>query len=352
VEEKSKMRRWAIRLIVAAAVFGLALLPVFGQDRGQGQALSGQITGQVRYADGGQPAFNVLVSCDAFGQGFIGQAMTDRNGKFQFTSLKPDQYRIVIRLSGYTEEQQETELYTSPTQYLQFRLKADASGRTPTATPAVLDANVPVEARKEFEKADALLATEKPESIEEGVRHLEKAVAIYPKFVEAELKLGTAFMDLKQWDRAEQALRKALEIDPKAANALFALGELYLHQKRDDEAEKVLTQGLQIENRSYQGHLALGRVYWDMSSKLKDGPQARPLLEKSYEQAKSALELNPNLAAAHLLKGNLLLRVRRAEDAQHEFGEYLRLEPKGEFAEQTRAVVEKIKIALAEQKKP
>jgi len=52
--------------------------------------------------------------------------------------------------------------------------------------------------------------------------------------------------------------------------------------------------------------------------------------------------LNPDLAGAHLLKGNLLLRVGRANDAATEFNAYLRLEPNGPFAAETRALVEKI----------
>ena len=113
-----------------------------------------------------------------------------------------------------------------------------------------------------------------------------------------------------------------------------------------------MLQGLQIEDRSFQGHLSLARAYWSMATKIKDDTQARPDLEKAYDQVKKALELDPNLAQAHLLKGNLLLRVRRAADAQHEFEEYLRLEPKGVAAEQARTTVEKIKKALESQPKP
>ena len=70
--------------------------------------------------------------------------------------------------------------------------------------------------------------------------------------------------------------------------------------------------------------------------------QAKPALEKSYEEVKRSLTLNPDLAGAHLLKGNLLLRVSRTDDAVVEFTEYLRLEPNGPFATETRALVEKI----------
>ena len=80
---------------------------------------------------------------------------------------------------------------------------------------------------------------------------------------------------------------------------------------------------------------------------IKDLTQARPALEKSCDEVKRALSLRPDLAGAHLLKGNLLLRVSRAHDAFVEFDEYLRLEPNGPFAAETRALVEKIRKATA-----
>ncbi len=312
----------------------------------------GQISGQVRYSDSGQPAFNVLVKCESINSGYCGQETTDRNGRFRFTGLDRPQYTITVRVPGYIEQRQDVELATTTNAYLQFQLRPDGSPKAPAAgVVVVLDPSVPAAAKKEFDLAATALATQKKSGVEQAVTHLEKAVAIYPKFVEAQLMLGTAYADLGQWDKAEQALKRTVELDPKAANALFALGELYLRQKKDDEAEKVLLQGLKIEDRSNQAHLALARVYWNMSAKIKDDAQARPTLEKAYEQVKKALELNPNQAEAHLVKGNLLLRVRRAADAQHEFEEYIRLDPKGPFVSQTRALIEKIKIALAEPKK-
>jgi tetratricopeptide (TPR) repeat protein len=311
-------------------------------------ALAQQIQGQVRYAETNQPAIRVTVHCDGIGGNSI--QMTDSNGKF-FFRVSPGHYTVTVNLPGYRGEEQSADLTdTNSNEYFFFKLKPDATAKSGPA--AVVDANVPEAARKEFEKADAALASNKKESTEEGIRHLEKAISIYPRFVQAQLKLGTAYMDLGQWDQAEKVLLNALATEPKTANALFALGEIYLSQKKDGEAEKVLLQGLQIEDRSFQAHLTLGRVYWDMALKTKDEAQARPLLDKSYEQAKRALELNPSLAGGHLLKGNLLLRVRRAPDALHEFEEYLRLNPKGQLADQTRAVVEKIKNALAQQRVP
>jgi Tfp pilus assembly protein PilF len=311
-----------------------------------------QIQGQVRYSEQGQPAIGVLVRCD--GTGGISTQMTDRNGKFYFR-VSPGHYTVSVNIPGFLSEQRSTDLLdTRSVEYMDIRLRADRSGKS--GPPAVIaapdsDPNVPAKAREEFEKGRAAIGEAKKEKVQEGIAHLEKAVTIYSNYQQAQLMLGTTYMDLQQWDKAEQHLRKTLEINPKTANALFALGEMSLRQKKDDEAEKELLQGLQIENRSFQGHLALGRVYWDMALKIKDESQAKPFMEKSYEHVKQALALNPEMADAHLLKGNLLLRVRRAEDAMHEFQEYLRLDPKGQFAEQTRSLVEKIKKALAEQPK-
>jgi tetratricopeptide (TPR) repeat protein len=110
----------------------------------------------------------------------------------------------------------------------------------------------------------------------------------------------------------------------------------------------VLTKGLAIQDASYLGHLNLARVYWEKAHEIKDLAQAKPALEKSYEEVKRALILNPSLGSAHLLKGNLLLRVGRANDALTEFNEYLRLEPNGPFSTETRTLIDKIKKATSQ----
>ncbi|MDQ1728706.1 MAG: hypothetical protein QOD33_831 [Pyrinomonadaceae bacterium] len=314
---------------------------------GASEGRSQQVQGRVLLADTNQPAFNVTVHCDGAGTSHVEQ--TDRNGRFTCHLGGTGNYSVRVELPGYASESQSgTALDTNASDYMDFRLRA-VPGKA--AASSVSDPKVPAEAIKQFDFGVASLAKGKKEDLDAGVRYFEKAISLYPTFEEALLRLGTAYMDLGQWEKAEQALNKTIAVDSKAANAMFALGEVYLHQKKNDEAEKILLAGLQLSPTSAQGHLSLGRVYWDTASKLKEEAQARPSLEKAYEEVKKALEADPNLAQAHVLKGNLLLRVRRAEDAQHEFEEYLRLEPKGVFAEQARLLVERIKKALASQPK-
>jgi len=302
-----------------------------------------EIHGQVRFAQGGAPATNVVVRLESYeGGGSISEAFTDSSGKFQFTSLPPAQYSVRVRHSGYRDAQQTIDLTTTSSGLVLLQLSRDASSSSTISKLGSIDANVPPAAQKEFDKGMAALAGGSKDKTSVAVKCFEKAVSIYPQFVEARLKLGTGYMDLGQWDKAEQALLATIEVDANAFNALFALSEIYLRQDKFGDAEKVLVKGLAIEDRSYLGHLNLARVYWEKSREIKDLAQARPTLEKSYEEIKRALTLNPDLAGAHLLKGNLLLRVGRTTDALTEFHEYLRLEPNGALANETRTLIEKI----------
>ena len=330
---------------ISYALLTLAILTLVAST-----SVAQEIRGTVRYMETGQPVMEAHVRCS--GTGGISSQMTDRTGKFYFR-VSPGQYDVSAQLPGYQEEVRSVSvLDTGSSEFVDFRLKPESSSGNKNVKPTTIDVNVPIAAQKEFDKGEAALATGKKEGIEEAIPHYLRAVEIYPKFIQAQLKVGTAYMDLQDWNKAEQALKKALEIDPKAVNASFALGELYLRQKKYDEAEKALQAGLSTESNSARAHYALARVYWEKFAGVKEEAQWRPALEKSYEEVKQALELNPNLAEAHLLKGNLYFKVRRAADAQHEYEEYLRLDPKGQEADQTRALVERIKKALAEQKKP
>jgi tetratricopeptide (TPR) repeat protein len=305
-----------------------------------------EIHGQVRFVDGGAPAPNVLVRLESYDSGgSISEAFTDRLGKFTFTGLQPAQYSVRVHQAGYRDAQQNVDMQTSSSGLVLLQLVRDAAAAASASGAGSIDAKIPAAAQKEFDKGVAALSEGGKEKTAFAARCFEKAIGIYPKFVEARLKLGTVYMDLGEWDKAEKALLATLESEPRAFNALFALGEVYLRQNKIDEAEKVLVQGLAIEDQSYLGHLNLARVYWEKARGVKDLAQAKPMLEKCYEEVKRALSLNPNLAGAHLLKGNLLLRVGRAGDALAEFDEYLRLEPNGPFAGETRSLVEKISFA-------
>jgi len=296
-----------------------------------------EIRGQVRYSVGGAPAPDVVVRLDQLAGGFVNEVRTDQLGKFKITNLSPIQYQIIIRHPGYQEISREVNLVMQSSEYLQLQLVAEKSSNPANKlTVGVINVNVPPEARKEYEQGESLSQAGDSKKMTDAINHFERAVQLAPDFVEAKLKLGTAYMDLGQWDKAEKVLVAASKAHPQEPNLLFALGELFLQQKKTKEAEAALNGGLNLEPRSWMGHYTLGRLYWNGSE-----------LVKAARQVAIALQLNPNFAEAHLLAGNIFLRARKSAEAQAEFEEYLRLDPHGKYARETKGLVEEIKKATA-----
>jgi Flp pilus assembly protein TadD len=296
-----------------------------------------QVHGQIRYSQGARPAEFILVRLENFGGGSVGETITDRTGNFRFTGMAPDLYIVSVRAAGFREVQQQVDLRTQLSDYVQLQLVPEETNSNlslPSKKGAVIDVSVPERARLEFEKGrEALLQAH---NAPEGVSHLEIAVRLYPKYLEAMQLLGTAYMDNGDWDKAESTLRQVLVLDPRTTVAYFALGGLYLRQKKYSGAEQDLLAGIKLDAKSVEGHFMLGRVYYELGD-----------LSKAGLHVGTALQLSPKFAQGHLLAGNILLRARQAENALVEFEEYLHLEPNGEFSAQAKEAVERIKQALA-----
>src|SRR5262245_31401024 len=328
-------------LVIIALIFLFSPAPAFGQGRlsgGTPRTGGTSISGIVRFQIGGQPAEFVVLSLESAICGIITQVRTDSSGKFRFNNVGQDQFRIVVRHPGYKEVQRVVDLNTQSTDSLQIQLVAEKT--EPIAPPgpaAIISIDVPPEAQKEFDQGRTILLDEK--NVEKAITHLEKAINLHPPFAEAHLLLGTAYVDSKQWEKAERELKKTLEIDAKAVGAYFALGDVYCQQQKYSEAEKVIQDGLKLEPKSHHGHFTLGQVYFAKGDVAKAGPEVG-----------QALQLKPDYAEAYLLAGNLFLKARNAPSALQMFEEYLRLEPKGQYAAQTREMVEKIRKAITEKK--
>lgn len=288
-----------------------------------------EVSGQVNLAGTGGSARNIPVRLERFSGGTVDQINTDTRGRFRFTNLSRGYYKVVINAPGFDPAQQEADLTLLVKAYLVFTLASAAPNTAGAITSTeVLDARIPPEARAEFVRGREALAKKNPP---DASIHFQKAIFLYPEFFEAQLLLATAFMDLRDWPRAEGILLRALEIKAANASAVLALGEVYWREKRYPEAETTLLDGLKQEERNWHGHFTLARLYWDQSDMLKAGPAIG-----------RTLQLKPDFAEAHLLAGNILLRLNQPQRARVEYEEYLRLAPRGEYADQARTLLLKL----------
>lgn len=294
-----------------------------------------EVAGQIRLAETGQPAARIPVRLERFGGGLVDQIDTDGTGRFRFPNLQRGYYKVIVSAPGFRQVQQDADLQVIFRAFLVFDLVRTET--RPATLADVIDSKVPSDAREEFSRGRSALARK---NHTEALTHLKKAVSIYPDFYQAHLLLGATFVDRREWADAEAAFQRALALKPESAAAVLSLGEVYWRLKRYDEAEKALLEGLKLDDKSWHGHFTLGRLYWDQGNVVK----AAPAIGRT-------LQLKPDFAEAHLLAGNILLRVDQRERALVEYKEYLRLEPKGEFAPATQALIEKLNKAILENKK-
>ena len=331
-----KSSRFVVRLLVVVA-FVLFVPPVLAQrdrDTYNPNSQVFEVSGEVRLNDGGAMT-NIQVRVERFSGGLIDSIVTDNRGRFRFPNLQRGYYRVIVNAPGYVPTQQDADLQVLARVYLVFELTSD--GSSSTGTPLlidVVDARVPAAARQAFSNGRTALAKK---SYKEAIAQLQQAVATYTNFFEAQLLLGIAYMDLREWDNAEKAMQRAVEIKPDNGAAMIYLGEVYWRQKRYPEAEQTLRDGLKLDEKSWHGQFTLGRLYWDMGEVAKAGGPIG-----------MTLQLKPDLAEAHLLAGNILLRVNQRERALVEYREYLRLAPKGEFVSQAQELVRRLEKSLSE----
>jgi tetratricopeptide (TPR) repeat protein len=313
----------------------LLVSPALGQrerDTYTGNSQTFEVTGEVRLSETGVSAIGVPVRLERFSGGLIDQIMTDNRGRFRFPNLQRGYYKIIVNAPGYRPAQQDADLQVLFRVYLNFELTPDGSKSGLPLLTDVVDARIPPEARENFSNGRAAVGRK---SYREAITYLENAILGYSNFFDAHLLLGTVFMDLREWEKAEKPLLRAVEIKPESAFAKLSLGEVYWRQKRHADAEQTLREGLKLDEKSWHGHFTLGRLYWDMGEVAKAGAPIG-----------KTLQLKPDLAEAHLVAGNILLRVNQPERALIEYREYLRLAPKGEFVPQVQELVRKVEKSL------
>jgi Flp pilus assembly protein TadD len=322
----------------------LITAPVCAQRPGAGgaRAPGGVIDVQVRYEDGRPGPRGIHVRLESAEGGAEADLDTVDGGKCEFRQPTNGVFIVRISESNYKEVSERVEIIGNPMAYVVLKLiPLNKSQPPPVSVPppdstnsvSVKDLAVPDDARKEYDKGESALASRNPE---EGLKHIQKAIKIYPDYPQAYRLLGEAYLQKQDWEQAEAALKHSISLEPKLVASYLDLGGLRNQTKNYPGAEEALKKCLELSPDTPAAQYELAKTYW-ATGRWQD---AAPLAE-------SAVQKLPDMASAHVLLGNIRLKQRNAAGALHEFQEYLRLEPEGSMAPQVRDVVAKLQKALA-----
>lgn len=331
----------ALRIAAALSLLIAGSVSVLSQNDTE-SPLSGssfEISGQILSPDGHKPIQFVSVRLERAGGSLVDQRLTDSMGRFRFSRLNLGQYVVSAKSTGFSISPQPVDLSRFiPRAFLLLELVPETSlfASKNAGRSTVINANIPEKVRKEMDKAQAALALKKTD---EGILHLEKAVSLFPEFLDAQMLLGSTYMDLGNLVKAEAGFRMALKTDPKSVDARVSLGEVYRREKNYQEAEQFLLEALKQNDEAWVAHYTLARVYWETNQIVKAG-----------RQIGRTIQLNPDFAEAHLLGGNVFMKIGMPENALVEYEEYLRLAPNGQLVASTKDLVQKIRRSLPNKK--
>lgn len=121
-----------------------------------------------------------------------------------------------------------------------------------------------------------------------ALEHLTRAEKIDPSQTGPHLKIGEAYLRLKQWPEAEKEFRTVLASDPDSAAAWRGLAESLLARRLNEEAAEAALEAVALIYHSPEAHYLLGTAL----HRLGDLPRA-------LEALTVAVRINPNYPEAH-----------------------------------------------------
>jgi tetratricopeptide (TPR) repeat protein len=210
----------------------------------------------------------------------------------------------------------------------------------PRNTPSEISARelrIPGKALRTFNKGTKLLAEKNSAA---SILEFQRAIKAFPDFYEAYYKIGIAELSLQHQGEAQAAFEESIEVSHgRYPPADFGLGVALCLQKQFADAESAIRRGLDLDPGEAEGYFTLAWVLFN-AARLPDA-------EKN---ARQAVLLSADFAAAYLLLGQIHLRQGNTSALVSDLDAYLRLDPGGPHGAEARAVRSQAQQLLAKQR--
>lgn len=289
---------------------------------------------RVTFENGRPVGPNVRVELLGAYGGTVQFAMTDTSSMVRFTRLDPAKYKLRVGGNGIeTTVSGEIDMTDSgPRVNYPMQVKASASADGGPASGTV-DANVPNDARKEFDKANDNMNKQDWKGAQ---GHLEKAIAIYPKYAMAYNNLALVYGHEKQNEKVVENFRKAAELDEHLLQANMYLGQFYYDNRDYKQAEPFLEHAVSGDAKNPQLLLALANC------EMRNGEADKALVNA---QKVHAIPDHKKYAVAHVIAGQILTDKGDKQHAQEEFREFLQEDPGSTLAPRVKEALTQLQTA-------
>jgi len=263
------------------------------------------------------------------------QTFTNEDCRAEFTTLASGDYYVEV--SGAGIETVESPIFSvgQASQSIEVAVKRTSQANASMnsgATISVSDLNIPDKARKEFEKASALIAKQ---DWQKALEHLNRAVAIFPQYADAYNNLAVVYARIGQRDHERESLEKALSLNDHLLAALTNLASMDLVDRNLPEAETLLNRATAIDPRDVPSLALLAKI---------------ELLNQHYDAAVATchkVHLMPHApqSMVHYVAARALEAEHRVMEAMSELKTFLDEQPSGpgaDLAKKEMAMLEQL----------
>ena len=291
-----------------------------------------QLTVRVSYDDDRPAPANLRVELLSAYGGTIGMRTTDGFGSVIFERLQPAKYKLRVSGDGVvTTETGELDMSESGPNVTEYvRVHRVPSGPGEPGTFSVTDINIPSDAKKEFDKGTSSM---EQKNWNDAKNHLERAIAIYPKYALAHNNMGVTYLKLGQGASAVESFRTAVQLDEHLGQANTYLGHFYYDNKDYKLAEPYLLRASTADPRNPQILMALA------NSQLQNGEPEQALANA---QKVHTLPDHQKFAIAHLIAAKILSDRGDKAGVREEYHQFLKEDPNSTLAPRVKDELAKL----------
>ena len=272
---------------------------------------------------------------------FEDSTLADDDGRFRFRDLRAGTYTLGVFLPGQGEMRKTIEIGPSMAdsrKRVELMVKLsdglleshDSLRRSNLVSTRELA--IPEEAHREYEDAEKRLARRDADG---ALAHLNRAVALAPKFTQAWNYLGTIAYQRQDYERAEHCFRQALEADSSAFEPLVNLGGVLINLHKLEEALQYNRHAVLARPQDALANSQLGMTYFYLDR-----------LDLSQQYLAVAKQVDPShFSHPQLLLAEIYLRRHDNAAAAGELEELLKLHPDAPEAPRIRMRLAQLRTA-------
>jgi tetratricopeptide (TPR) repeat protein len=193
------------------------------------------------------------------------------------------------------------------------------------------------------------------DQLDNAVVELQNAIRLQPDLADAHYTLGVLFWQRGEFDQAAGELQKAIQDRPNYAEAHYTLGTVFKQQGKLPESAAELREAIRLQPEFAGAHTTLAAVLRQLgdaqgaAEEAKEGAQIATVsknlqaatfstnsgkrllaaddVDGAIAQFRSAINSEPNYAAAHYQLALALSRQGHKDEAKKEFQKAAELDP-------------------------